>query len=633
MKKAIHYSGLASLTTCFVVIVSLFLAVGFCPSETNAKPFDYLRQWGSYGSGDGQLHNPLDIAVDSGDKVHVVDYNNSRNQKFDSAGTPLGCYGRFHLHWGIAVDSDDNIYVAEGELFSHRIQKFDSSGSYLGEWGSEGSGDGQFEMASGVAVDSAGNVYVADNNNHRIQKFDSAGAYLGQWGSRGSGDGQFEHPFDVAVDSVGNVYVADAHNHRIQVFDNLGTYLGQWGSHGSGDGQFKAPFKVAVDSGGNIYVADTHNHRIQVFDNLGIYLVQWGSYGSGDGQFDRPMGIAFDSAGNVYVADVENHRIQVFEGFPTQNPPEANAGSNLSIASESQETTIICGTGSDPDDDPLTFRWLEGMAELSSWQALGPNGEACLDLSTVSAFVNGAHTLTLEVSDGHEATSDEMILTVENSAPHAAPFGGGVYEINTEVILEGDVSDFDGDLLNFEWREGEEILYLGQIETIAGGTPVPLPSGGISTLGLGAHTITLEVDDGINDPVSKDISVEIVDITVPTLSPVPNTTILWPPDHKMTAIEVASNAVDNSGLPVTLAVSVTSNEPVEGLGDGDASPDWLEPVIDQEEGTIYLQLRPERSGSGDGRIYTVTITATDQSENSSTANLEFIVPHDMRKKE
>ncbi len=95
---------------------------------------------------------------------------------------------------------------------------------------------------------------IVDNN--RIQKFDSNGGYLTQWGSYGSGNGQFNHPQGVAVDSSGNVYVADTGNNRIQKFNSNGGYLTQWGSYGSGNGQFTFPLGIAVDSSGNVYVAD-----------------------------------------------------------------------------------------------------------------------------------------------------------------------------------------------------------------------------------------------------------------------------------------------------------------------------------------------------------------------------------------
>ena len=112
---------------------------------------------------------------------------------------------------------------------------------------------------------------------------------------------------------------------------------------------------------------------------------------------------------------------------------------------------------------------------------------------------------------------------------------------------------------------------------------------------------------------------------MPTLAPNPNKTILWPPNHKMVDISIEANANDNSGI-LSLSVAIESNEPQE------ETPDWTDPVIDQETGLISFQLRSERSGSGDGRTYSVTITATDSSGNSSEALIEIIVPHDQGKK-
>lgn len=311
-------------------------------------------------------------------------------------------------------------------------------------------------------------------------------------------------------------------------------------------------------------------------------------------------------------------------------PPVADAGPNLALFTEEQRATVIAGSATDPEGDTLTYRWMEGDTELVSWRLGGANGECPLDLGTLPSFRSGEHVLRLEVSDGGAVSTDTMILTVNNSAPHPAPVGGGTYEIGAPVILGGQVADFDGDPVTYRWLEGERLLFSGEAQTVYGGDPITLPSHTLYGLGLGAHALTLQVDDGTNAPVSSTIVVTIVDTTVPTLVPLPDKTILWPPDHGVVDVVVAANASDNSGVPVVLTATVASNEPEDGLGDGDLGPDWTEPVIDQAAGIIALQFRAERSGSGNGRIYSVTITARDQSGNASAATVRITVPHDRR---
>ncbi len=192
----------------------------------------YLSQWGTGGSGNGQFIRPFTLATNTAGEVYVVDYFNMRVQRFTGAGVYIGQFGtqgmgngQFNFPSGIATDNDGNVYV--GDILNQRIQKFSASGTYITQWGSFGSGDGQFGNNGilagpyGVATDVLGNVYVADGGNSRIQKFSGTGTYLGQWGSVGSGDGQFaaDAPAFVArsVDGYG-VYTSDEFNGRIQLF-------------------------------------------------------------------------------------------------------------------------------------------------------------------------------------------------------------------------------------------------------------------------------------------------------------------------------------------------------------------------------------------------------------------------------
>jgi len=192
----------------------------------------FLTKWGSTwespGSGDGQFSRPSGVAVDSTGNVYVADLYNQRIQKFSTNGTFLAKWGtkgtgdgQFNEPYRVAVDSTGNVYVADtGTWYNsyHRIQKFSSTGTFLTKWGTAGEGDGQFSYLKSVAVDSSDNVYVADTSNNRIQKFSANGTFLAKWGSKGTGDGQFQYPWGVAVDSSGNVYVADTNNDRIQKF-------------------------------------------------------------------------------------------------------------------------------------------------------------------------------------------------------------------------------------------------------------------------------------------------------------------------------------------------------------------------------------------------------------------------------
>jgi hypothetical protein len=73
-------------------------------------------------------------------------------------------------------------------------------------------------------------------------------------------------------------------------------------------------------------------------------------------------------------------------------------------------------------------------------------------------------------------------------------------------------------------------------------------------------------------------------------------------------------------------VSVSSNEPVDGLGDGDTAPDWT------ITGDLAVSLRAERAGGGDGRVYTITVECQDSSGNGVTAPVTVRVPHDIGKK-
>ncbi|MDD5024671.1 MAG: PKD domain-containing protein, partial [Methanoregula sp.] len=113
------------------------------------------------------------------DYIHVT--NLSDDYTFISTWNGSGSFGgNFIYPHGVAVDSGGNVYVADTE--NSRIQKFNSAGAFITKWGSLGLKDGDFSYPHDVAVDSSGNVYVADFGNNRTQKFSSSGVFLAKWG-------------------------------------------------------------------------------------------------------------------------------------------------------------------------------------------------------------------------------------------------------------------------------------------------------------------------------------------------------------------------------------------------------------------------------------------------------------------
>jgi uncharacterized repeat protein (TIGR01451 family) len=118
---------------------------------------------------------------------------------------------------------------------------------------------------------------------------------------------------------------------------------------------------------------------------------------------------------------------------------------------------------------------------------------------------------------------------------------------------------------------------------------------------------------------------KVLDIVPPKLTLALSQTRLWPPDHKLITINASISVTDNCDPnPRVRLVSVTSNEPDNGLGDGDTANDVQGAALGTDDRTF--QLRAERSGRGTGRVYTVTYEASDASGNTTTQQQTVTVP-------
>ncbi len=218
---------------------------------------------------------------------------------------------------GVAVDSSGNIYVAnDGDGLCDGTARVDIY--------PPGSSDPASPTATitgaatdlcnpkGIALDSSDNIYVADDGNGGSI---SPGVYVypalstGNVAPRASIAGAITtlaNPQGVAVDSLGNVYVADPGTAKIDIWNYgvTGDTLPSATISGI-DTTLVSPHGVAVDSLGNVYVADPGTAKIDIWNNgaSGSSSAPSATISGGSTTLVSPEAVAVDSSGDVYVAD------------------------------------------------------------------------------------------------------------------------------------------------------------------------------------------------------------------------------------------------------------------------------------------------------------------------------------------
>lgn len=155
-------------------------------ADANGK---VIRSWGK-----GLFKIPHSIRIDPQGNVWTVDSASSMVYKFTPAGEklmeisvggqPAGRRGGFAGTTDIAFAPNGHLYISDG-YGNARVLEYSPDGKRIREWGSEGTGPGQFHQPHGIAIDDKGVVYIADRRNGRLQRFDLTGKYLGEWADLG----------------------------------------------------------------------------------------------------------------------------------------------------------------------------------------------------------------------------------------------------------------------------------------------------------------------------------------------------------------------------------------------------------------------------------------------------------------
>lgn len=305
------------------------------------------------------------------------------------------------------------------------------------------------------------------------------------------------------------------------------------------------------------------------------------------------------------------------------NPPVAVTGPDQTLI-EGAVVTLDASDSYDIDGDVLSYQWT---------QISGPSVLLDLDNPTFPTFTappvaSMGESLLFEliVHDGVVDSAPsvvEVFVASVNQSPTADAGIDMTLNENSPVTLDGsNSSDPDGDALSYSWVQiGGPLVNLFNPTSPSPTFVAP------DVVAMASEVLTFEltVSDGYGG-----VDVDSVEITVLDLNAAPacelaqpSAPILWPPNHKFRQIDVLGVADPDNDTVVITILSVTQDEPLNELGDGNTSPD----AHVQGES---IQLRAERAGGRNGRVYHIDFLADDGVGGSCTGGVSVCVPHDKR---
>ena len=231
----------------------------------------------------------------------------------------------------------------------------------------------------------------------------------------------------------------------------------------------------------------------------------------------------------------------------------------------------------------------------------------CITHGTTRIGYQPAWRCILGAGDSH-ASTDPVAHAGPDQTLECQGAGGA------SAVLDGSGSrDADCDVLSFAWA--------GPFDSVSGKKPTVFAP-------LGSNTVTLAVADPWSPSVPDTTLITVRDTQPPSLQVTLTPTLLWPPDHRLVRVDAAVSVADTCGdaPPQVVLTSITSDQPDNGVADGDTDHDIQDAAVDTFDTSVLL--RAERAGNDPGgRTYTLTYTATDASGNWTQTSATVHVPH------
>ncbi len=269
----------------------------------------------------------------------------------------------------------------------------------------------------------------------------------------------------------------------------------------------------------------------------------------------------------------------------------------------------------------------EGPAGLGEQDSFIPlRYEKALAQRLYSTPLNGAKTMLRIYGDVLYSTAAaygagliQAFIDEVTVPPVAVP--GGPYQGEACTPINFDASgshDPNGTITLYEWDFTND-------GTFDAASPDALFPYAYPSVFDGLARLRVTDNEGFIDEATTDVVVT-PDVTAPVINEIratPNT--LWAPNHKLRRVTIDVSVADACGDSMCRIIGVTSSEPGDGRGANGTEPDWM--VVDD----LAVQLRAERSGGAEQRVYTVTLSCIDAAGNESIGDVTVTVPHDQRR--